>query len=248
MTVLLNRRCSRRDMAAIGDPPKLSERRRGGFSLLGVVLASGMTLLVVLGAVGLLGATRQANARTEQRIVATFLAREGIELVRAVRDRNWFDTQPAGCPETGVCTIFWRGRPGSAAGEICDGFSRIEERSIDTDGLVDVSNPETSDATRLFRRGAQYEHDHSLEADWVLTPYRRWIEIGPALAPFTPAAVSACGVAATFQRTPPPASPNIAPAPFTVHAFVRWGDGAGEIVQLTEELYPWMNYRPFPGP
>jgi type II secretory pathway pseudopilin PulG len=153
---------------------------RKGFSLLGVVIASGMVILVVFGAVGLLQGTRRANAQTEQRMVATFLAREALELVRAVRDRNWFSTDTTNtgtCPIEGTtCAIFWRGTPGSVPGEICDGFSRIEERSVDTIGLEDVAgDPATSDATRLFRFGSRYEYDHdpANEADWVLTPYRR---------------------------------------------------------------------------
>lgn len=229
-----------------------STRRAGtrGFSLLGVVVASGMVILVVFGAVGLLQATRRANARTEQRMVATFLAREAMELVRAIRDGNWLNT--GACPATGSCTIFWRG-PTTGPRALCnDAVARIEERSVDTDGLTAVDgDPLASDTTnaRLFRLGSTYEHDHDGEADWTDTPYHRWVEIRSIAAPAEPSVASECGVASTFQHTPPPAVANVAPAPFTVHAFVRFGpSGTNEIVQLSEDLYPWMNARPFSGP
>lgn len=231
----------------VSDPIPSAAR---GFSLLGVVVASGMVILVVFGVVGLLQATRRANARTEQRMVATFLAREAIELVRAIRDGNWLNA--GACPETGPCTIFWRG-PTTGPRAICNGVTaRIEERSVDTDGLTAVDgDPRTSDDTnaRLFRSGARYEHDHvDGEAGWVRTPYHRWVEIASATAPYADPIESDCGVASAFQRLPILANSQRPPAPFTVHAVVRWGPGADERVQLTEDLFPWINTRPFPAP
>src|SRR5688572_32835373 len=82
-----------------------------GFTLLGVIFALAFVVTVVT-ALGLLTArTIRAGRLSEERFIATALAREGIELVRALRDENWF------AHSQGATQIKWRGDDTGTAAE-----------------------------------------------------------------------------------------------------------------------------------
>lgn len=191
--------------------------RQRGFSLLGVVIASAFVVLVITAIAGLGQRTSAATRTAKERLIATFLAREGIELVRAIRDNNWLAT-PRCASEP--CTIYWRGGPaGTGTKNICDGAFRIDAGTVELSSNADV---------RIYRSGLVYNHD----AAGRLTPFRRQIVI-----------VSAENDA----LCPPPASvSNLPPRPpFAVIVTVRWTarDGLERKVTLVEELYPWMRFR-----
>jgi len=62
-----------------------------GFGLAEVLLASGILILVVASIVSLSRFVVRGYAVTASRIQANYLAQEGIEIVRAVRDSYWID-------------------------------------------------------------------------------------------------------------------------------------------------------------
>jgi len=65
--------------------------RKKGFGILEVLLA-GVIIIIVMSAIVVLG--RSAMTKTQylqQRAEATFLAQEGIELIRQIRDSNYID-------------------------------------------------------------------------------------------------------------------------------------------------------------
>lgn len=65
--------------------------QKRGFGILEVLLA-GVIIITILGALVVLGKTVLNNlALSAQRSQATFLAQQGIELVREVRDTNYID-------------------------------------------------------------------------------------------------------------------------------------------------------------
>lgn len=61
-----------------------------GFSLIEVLVALAFLTIVSLSVIQLVTRARQAAEVARQDFVAANLAREGLELVRAVRDTNWF--------------------------------------------------------------------------------------------------------------------------------------------------------------
>ena len=65
--------------------------RSSGQSLLELIVALGVILAGVLGGLTLVISSITAARRTQQQIIAQNLAREGLELVRSVRDSNWLD-------------------------------------------------------------------------------------------------------------------------------------------------------------
>lgn len=62
---------------------------QGGFTLVEVIVAISIIVVGVIGTMGLATKTLAAGADNERRVNATNLAREGIELVRNIRDSNW---------------------------------------------------------------------------------------------------------------------------------------------------------------
>lgn len=64
-------------------------KRPRGQGLLEMIVAIGVIVTGVVGALALVSASLSASGESQGRMVATGLAREGIEAVRAIRDSNW---------------------------------------------------------------------------------------------------------------------------------------------------------------
>ncbi|MFZ5391064.1 MAG: hypothetical protein ACOZAJ_02190 [Patescibacteria group bacterium] len=67
----------------------LGKNNRSGQGLLEVTMAIGIIILGLLGIMSLTTASFGAAAEAEDRILATNLAREGLEAVRSLRDDSW---------------------------------------------------------------------------------------------------------------------------------------------------------------
>lgn len=67
---------------------------RRGLSLLGVIIASALLFIVVVTAGRMILIRRFAVSTSREKIVAVNIAREGIELIRSLRDTNWFTDAP----------------------------------------------------------------------------------------------------------------------------------------------------------
>lgn len=225
--------------------------RRTGFSLLGVLVGFGMTLLVIAALAQLAVRTGQATRLTRDRLVAAHLAREGIELVRAVRDGNWLASPRCPSPDptnfdTYACRIWWRGgTPGTQP--ICsDGVYTVQ-----ADNLTLVPAVAGGNETQLYLSSLSYQHTPSTSAP---TPFRRWVLIESAEDP-------GCGQPSVFvlptpTPTPTPSpvpsptpTPSPPPTPFhpqriTVTAVVQWTEeGRTKEVRMVDELFPWMHIR-----
>jgi type II secretory pathway pseudopilin PulG len=78
--------------------PKMSR----GFGLLEVMI-SGAVIIIILGSLVLVAhAAINNNQYMQKRAEATFLAQEGLEMVRQIRDSNWIDRSASNC--TSDCT------------------------------------------------------------------------------------------------------------------------------------------------
>ncbi len=62
-----------------------------GFTLMETLIATAIMLVSVAAIFALGGQTFQAAQQSEARFTAAFLAQEGIEIVRGVRDNNWLE-------------------------------------------------------------------------------------------------------------------------------------------------------------
>ena len=70
----------------VSDKKKLNQQ---GFSLIEIILSSGLVGLFALAFLGVLGFSQESTLRAGQRNRAIFLAEEGIEAARSIRDENF---------------------------------------------------------------------------------------------------------------------------------------------------------------
>lgn len=63
--------------------------KSNGFSLIEIILSSGLLAIFALAFLGVLGFSQESTLRAGQRGRAIFLAEEGIEAVRSIRDENF---------------------------------------------------------------------------------------------------------------------------------------------------------------
>ncbi len=228
-----------------------------GFTLLGVLVAAAMVAIVLGGVVIVAQRSGAASRQTKERLTATYLAREGIELVRAIRDNNWLaagrcPNPGAAPPDNRICRLKWRGETAGPTA-LCEGTWRVDADTVVGTGLSGVGAGDT--ATVLFQDGTTYRHDSGRGS---ATPFRRWIVIDPSRSDRPDAgspSPGACGEESVFViQPPPPALPipvsNARPEPFPVRVFVTWDpDPVGacaarrNCVAVAEELYPWQNVR-----
>ncbi len=79
-----------------------------GFSITEVMLAMAIIALVSVSVLTLLAAAFRANALLRNTVIASGLAEEGLELVRAVRDGNWLEDRTIDGVTCGFGTDEWR--------------------------------------------------------------------------------------------------------------------------------------------
>lgn len=76
-------------------PRKKSPR---GFSLIEVTVAMFVLSVAILGSFTLIQRSLVSTSKTRFRLVAAYLAQEGIEVVRNIRDANWLERHQTGAP------------------------------------------------------------------------------------------------------------------------------------------------------
>ncbi|MDP2932547.1 MAG: hypothetical protein Q8N81_00250, partial [bacterium] len=68
---------------------KLLSRQSSGQTLIETIVAAGVLTTGIIGGLALAIASLGSSDQAMQQIVATGLAREGVEVVRRIRDANW---------------------------------------------------------------------------------------------------------------------------------------------------------------
>ncbi|KKR46505.1 MAG: hypothetical protein UU22_C0041G0006 [Parcubacteria group bacterium GW2011_GWA2_40_8] len=79
-----------------------------GFSITEVMIAMGIIALVSVAVLTLLASAFRANALLRNTVIASGLAEEGVELIRAIRDGNWLEGKTIDGVTCGLGTDEWR--------------------------------------------------------------------------------------------------------------------------------------------
>lgn len=126
-----------------------------GFTLIEVLVAVSILVVISLGVIQLLVRSKQVADTGREKFVATNLAREGLELVRALRDTNWFtDDDRSHWIADSMCSTFtYDVEQFQAGGDVGDEFSSV--LFIHPDG----------------------SWSHAAGPDGVATPYSRELEV-----------------------------------------------------------------------
>lgn len=139
-----------------------------GFSLLSVLIAAMMVSTGSIAAASLVVRADQVAVQAQERFVAVQIAREGLELVRARRDSNWF------------------GRAGDAARTWMDGLCEqpvfmLDANMVRTGETVIEVDPASTAAGRLYlipvTAGRGGEWTHQAEVPAKPTQYERIISL-----------------------------------------------------------------------
>jgi len=70
-----------------------SKKKKTGFSLLEVIIAIFVLTTGILAVMSLIYKTVASSSFSSNRLIAAYLAQEGIEIVRNIRDTNWIQIQ-----------------------------------------------------------------------------------------------------------------------------------------------------------
>lgn len=83
----------------------LAEKK--GFTLLEVIIAIFIITTGIVGVLGLISQTITVTNISSQRLIAAYLAQEGVEIVRNIRDTNWLEEAPSW--DDGLTVGDWEG-------------------------------------------------------------------------------------------------------------------------------------------
>lgn len=189
-------------------------RRQDGISLLGVVVAVVLMASSALATARLVVRSDQAAALAREKFVAANLAREGLELIRWVRDNNHFAADADRSWTSGLCN------PGQDEGFTGMRQFAIDARSAHQQGqVIDLSSTELIESL-LYLDGEEWTHTITSSP----TRYSRDLSVD-------------CSEKAEDLTNP--AQPK--PAFITVTSRVRWlYRGNEKSVVIKEQLYDWL--------
>ena len=205
--------------------------RQWGFTLIGLLFALAFVVIVVVAIGTLTAQTFGISRASKERFIATALAREGIDLVRALRDDNWFAYGP------GTTSMLWRGgnpatgvgSPEEQARAICNGTWII---SSENQKLNPLGGASPNGELFLTVGGSELRYDH--DPSGTPTIYRRTVTIGTG-----DTGSGDCGETVSSSQTTPPDR-------VLVTSRVDWREHPTDplrSVELREELFDWIKER-----
>lgn len=209
----------------------------GGFTLLGTLFSAFLAIIVIAAIASLSAQVYGSSRNSRDRFIAVGLAKEGIELVRNIRDGNWlYYPQPADIIP--VTKMKWRG-----------------------DGVVSLCAVGTSCLRNLCDSGANYYTVDALSTDLGLVAngpdglninsdgYYTHSSGTPTIPNFSrriTIVTNGLGVCGEEADGDPLNIVAPKPNPITVTVTVSWNDSTNSPhkVELQESLYDWMMQRP----
>ncbi len=150
---------------------------RRGFSLVEAIVSITILLVGVMAVVSL-GIAMVSQARfTNAQVVASQLAREGVEVVRAIRDGNWLEAEDGGA-------VSWNDglSVGTDYSAVAEWDSGLSTWTVDFDA-IDFGNCVTGfDCTRMYSNNPTFEFAQFASvppASWKDTEYQRLMRLFP---------------------------------------------------------------------
>jgi len=164
---------------------KLLSRQSSGQTLIETIVAAGVLTTGIIGGLALAIASLGSSDQVMQQIVATGLAREGVEVVRRIRDANWNAGSLSNCDslfgttDSQQCYQTWDSSiEGTAGGS---DYRAIFNPASNSWSFVPTA---IASETRLYLR-SDSTYSHSGSGDWR---YSRQITISrDTVAPFSAA-------------------------------------------------------------
>jgi len=216
-----------------------------GFTILGTLFSAFLVVISIVAIATLTSQIYGSSRNSRNRFIAVGLAKEGIELVRNMRDGNWLH-YPETVGET-VTAMQWRGdgttfscaTDESCLRSLCNrsgtDYYTVDALSSDL-GLVQNGSAELKiDSNGYYTHGS----------GTATTPsFSRKIKIITEDTSGLPGSGD-CGEIAQSSSSDPSA-PFLKPNPIMIQSIVSWEEPVGvpHSVLLQERLYDWITKRP----
>lgn len=210
--------------------------RNRGFSLVEAVISVSILLVGVLG-IASLGIAMVSQARlTNNQALATQLGREGVEVIRAIRDSNWLIAEDGGYAADFNDSL--SAKNDYSATPEWDSTTNTWTLDFDPAGFGDCGSG--FDCTRVYQRQKppyEYAQFSSLPSavDWGATPFQRLLFLFPICrsnadelteAPLT-IDYTECAVGETI-------------AGIDIQAHLQWTErGLSKSIVVEEYIYDW---------
>ncbi|MBI3963480.1 MAG: hypothetical protein HY341_00615 [Candidatus Kerfeldbacteria bacterium] len=195
---------------------------REGQTLMELIVAIFVILVGIVGTVTLAIMTLTIARESKHRVISANLAREGIDVVREIRDSNWLGATP------------WNA--GLAAADDYSAIPEFDPTSLTPWTLnfgpsVAIFDDLADDMTVVYRDGAFLRQDADYSGPALPTAYRRIVRMNPICQSAADCTGGICSDG--FSCT----SPVIG---IQVLSSVRWVDhGRSQLVTVEERLYDW---------
>ena len=86
---------------------KLRHENGAGFTLIELIISIFILSVAVIGVFGAFSVMVVLTNNISDRLTATYLAQEGVEIIRNIRDNNWLNIQHANCDPGYSCSYNW---------------------------------------------------------------------------------------------------------------------------------------------
>ncbi|MDP3997557.1 MAG: hypothetical protein Q8P73_03595 [bacterium] len=138
---------------------KLQNRQNSrGLTLIGVVVATFIVVVAIVLLSRIMATNNKATRLAQQKFIATALAREGLELVQAWRDQNWFSADNPGWTD-----------------QLCSDSGDTGNLTIDLDEFTGIFIGDDTQTSLYLTPAGQWTHNNDTANN--LTPYSRLITV-----------------------------------------------------------------------
>jgi len=224
---------------------KKNSTTRSGFTLLGVMVSAFFAIVVIVALASMISQIFGMSRLSKNRFVAVGLAKEGIELVRNMRDSNWLN-YPNATDLAPVTKMKWRGDATDTScslGDACQRLRSICNGTWTMDALdTDLIQKTTTERPPLLRESSGSQTGVYTHGAGTNPIFSRTITIGTEADYSGSMSSGACGEEINFLDPT-----QTKPLGVIVTSTVTWkepGTGADKSVELTSTLYDWVTTRP----
>lgn len=124
-------------------------KKQKGFTVIELIISIFILSAAIIGILSAFSIMNILTSDTADRLTATYLAQEGMEIVRNIRDTNWLNTD--------TCV---------AGGVVSDGCPSSWVDGLTINGVNSLGNPDCRNGCE-----ADYTTDTSVSGSWAMSPW-----------------------------------------------------------------------------